>query len=179
MSRRISHRTIPKGYCMCQWSSLWSFGSGQMQRRTLGNRLRAARLERGWSQQEVARRAGISATMVYRYETDRRHPSALALRGLAAVFERSVQWFYEEMNPEPRLQADRRFLERESWFHDGMGQEPKLQVDRRFLEHGSVLVLDQLGGKLSDKAASALADLIRAAYALAQECAHRDESDDE
>ncbi len=62
----------------------------------LGKRLRSVREGLGWSQQEAGRRAGVDPNMIYQYEAGHRNPSTLALRGLAALYGRPVDWFYGE-----------------------------------------------------------------------------------
>ena len=53
---------------------------------TVGERLRKLREARGWSQAEVARRAGITQPSVSAYERGRGLPFEMALR-LCRVFE--------------------------------------------------------------------------------------------
>ena len=60
----------------------------------LGQMLRSAREEAGWSQQEAGRRAGVDPNMIYQYEAAHRNPSTLALRGLAALYGKPVEWFF-------------------------------------------------------------------------------------
>lgn len=55
------------------------------------NRVRERRLERGWSQLELARRAGVSRTAVSAIEGDRLVPSVAAALALAAAFESPVE----------------------------------------------------------------------------------------
>jgi molybdate-binding protein/DNA-binding XRE family transcriptional regulator len=53
---------------------------------TLSNSVRKAREQRGWSQQELADRAGLSRTGISAIEAGRLIPSTAAALGLAAVF---------------------------------------------------------------------------------------------
>src|SRR5215213_2696436 len=55
------------------------------------NRVKALRLGRGWSQEELARRAGISRTAVSAVEGNRLVPSVAAALSLAAAFGCSVE----------------------------------------------------------------------------------------
>ena len=57
----------------------------------LDNRVRAERLRRGWSQEELARRAGLSRAGVSAIEIDRLVPSAAAALALAASFACRVE----------------------------------------------------------------------------------------
>ena len=63
---------------------------------SLSEKLRQAREEKRWTLTEAGENAGIDPNMIYEYETARRKPSVLALRGLAALYERPLEWFTEE-----------------------------------------------------------------------------------
>ena len=63
---------------------------------SLRERLRLAREQHGWTQQEAGDRAGVSANMIYMYEAGQRNPSTLALRGLASLYGRSVEWLLSD-----------------------------------------------------------------------------------
>lgn len=52
----------------------------------LSQRIRAARIERGWSQAELARRIGKKRHLVISWERDRHAPSEESARLLAGVF---------------------------------------------------------------------------------------------
>jgi DNA-binding XRE family transcriptional regulator len=54
------------------------------------DRLRELRKANGWSQQDVARRAGLSGTTVCFYETGRTEPKMTALVQLARAFDISI-----------------------------------------------------------------------------------------
>ena len=69
----------------------------------LREQLRRAREQRGWTQQQAGDRAGVSANMIYMYEAGQRNPSTLALKGLAALYGKSVEWFYGE---QPAVSTD-------------------------------------------------------------------------
>jgi len=60
------------------------------------NRVKASRLERSWSQGELARRANISRTAVSAIETGRLVPSVAAALALAGVLDRSVEELFGE-----------------------------------------------------------------------------------
>lgn len=51
--------------------------------RALGDAIRVRRTRAGWTQQELAQRAGLSKAAVGHVETARRHPSAATVRALA------------------------------------------------------------------------------------------------
>ena len=67
---------------------------------TLGKKLRGVREELGWSQQEAGKRAGVDPNMIYQYEAGHRNPSTLALRGLASLYGKPVEWFFREEEPQ-------------------------------------------------------------------------------
>src|SRR6266851_3753947 len=59
--------------------------------RQVTNGVKSRRLERGWSQQELARRAGISRAAVSAIEINRLVPSVAAALALAQSFDCSVE----------------------------------------------------------------------------------------
>ena len=58
----------------------------------LGERLKQARLTNGLTLRGAAERAGVDSSAMWRYEAGNVEPSALALRGLAAIYGVSVDW---------------------------------------------------------------------------------------
>lgn len=59
------------------------------------SRLRVLRAERGWSQQELAEKAGVSRQTINAVETERYEPSlSLAFR-LAAIFGTTVEKLFD------------------------------------------------------------------------------------
>ena len=84
---------------------------------SVAERLRLARSEVGWNRQEAGRRAGVDPNMIYQYESGNRNPSTLALRGLASLYNKPVEWFFGEEDepqggsgrvnaPEPAAQSE-------------------------------------------------------------------------
>jgi transcriptional regulator with XRE-family HTH domain len=67
---------------------------------TLGQKIRALRLERKWSQEELAKKLGISSQRVSKYETDINKPIFEIFIELAKVFGVSVDYliFDESVN---------------------------------------------------------------------------------
>jgi ribosome-binding protein aMBF1 (putative translation factor) len=49
--------------------------------------IRAMRVKKGWSQEELARRVGVSLSTVQRWEANGTKPSRLAARELEKVFK--------------------------------------------------------------------------------------------
>jgi molybdate-binding protein/DNA-binding XRE family transcriptional regulator len=72
---------------------------------SLENRLRALRVGRGWSQEDVARLSGLSRTGISAIETSRLVPSAAAALALAAVFECRVEDLFHLPRAEPQQAA--------------------------------------------------------------------------
>jgi molybdate-binding protein/transcriptional regulator with XRE-family HTH domain len=70
-------------------------------RRQPSNSIRAARIERGWSQEELARRAGISRSAVSAIEIDRLVPSVAAALALAQSFECPVETLFGHSLSQP------------------------------------------------------------------------------
>ncbi|WP_165219590.1 substrate-binding domain-containing protein [Aquisphaera insulae] len=69
------------------------------------NSLRAMRLGRGWSQEDVARRSGLSRAGVSAIETDRLVPSAAAALALAGAFGCRVEDLFRLPTPGPSAVA--------------------------------------------------------------------------
>src|SRR5271165_5410644 len=69
---------------------------------SIENYLREHRARRGWSQEEMARRAGLSRAGISAIETDRLIPSAAAALALAAALECRVEDLFRLRRPESR-----------------------------------------------------------------------------
>jgi transcriptional regulator with XRE-family HTH domain len=63
-----------------------------------GRRIRRARLEKGYSQHDLARAMGISSRAVQYWEspTGTRQPQARMLRKLSEATGKPIAWFFEE-----------------------------------------------------------------------------------
>lgn len=59
---------------------------------TLGERLKAAREKKGWSQLYVAQKLGIANTVLSNYERDYRDPDTETLKRLAELYEVSTDY---------------------------------------------------------------------------------------
>ena len=66
----------------------------------IGERLRAARLELGFTMADVAERTGVHIQSVHRWETGLVKPDLIRLRGLASVLGRPVEWFLGGESPD-------------------------------------------------------------------------------
>jgi transcriptional regulator with XRE-family HTH domain len=64
-------------------------------RRDLGQRLREARLKRGWSQWQLALRTGIAPNLLSQYERGAILPSISTLEKIARVLSVSVDWLLD------------------------------------------------------------------------------------
>ena len=62
----------------------------------IGPRLRELRMQRGWSLQQLADRAGVSAAAVHRIEHNGMVPTITVLLKLAGAFDRPVSYFVDE-----------------------------------------------------------------------------------
>ena len=71
---------------------------------SLTERLKEARLEADMTQEQAAVRARIARYSVQRYETGIREPSASALKSLADVYGKNLDWFWgdQEENSDPQ-----------------------------------------------------------------------------
>lgn len=65
----------------------------------IGAKLAAARAERGWSLQELARRASLSPAAVHKIEKSGITPTIATLMKIAAALGKSVGHFIEESDP--------------------------------------------------------------------------------
>lgn len=68
-------------------------------RKTLGNKLRDVREERGFSQRELAQRAGISTNAVSLIERDENSPSVSTLQSLAMALNIKMSYFFNDEEP--------------------------------------------------------------------------------
>ena len=67
--------------------------SGDLERQTLGDRLRMAREYVGLKQEEVAKHLSIPRTALTNIEAGQRKVDALELARLAKLYQRPVSWF--------------------------------------------------------------------------------------
>jgi molybdate-binding protein/transcriptional regulator with XRE-family HTH domain len=129
------------------------------------NRVRERRSARGWSQAELAQRAGISRTAVSAIEAERLVPSVAAALGLAKALECSVEelfgqrptgasgssptWAWPATQPHGRfwcasVGGQRRFYPVEATplgqiEHDGVAKSHKLSADERLADRTLVM----------------------------------------
>jgi len=72
------------------------------------NRLRVLRAERGWTQEELARRLGVSRQAVIAIENEKYDPSlALAFR-IARVFAEPIERLFDDAASAPSTTTDGR-----------------------------------------------------------------------
>ncbi len=67
--------------------------------KTLGERIRRMREERGWTQTELGKKLGVSGTTITRYEKGLRHPDPEGLTKLADVFDCSIDHLLGRESP--------------------------------------------------------------------------------
>ncbi len=72
---------------------------------SVGNKLRAAREERGLSQRELAQRASISTNAISLIERDENSPSVSTLQNLAAALHVKMSYFFDDHAPTQILHA--------------------------------------------------------------------------
>lgn len=68
-------------------------------KKTVGNKLRLVREERGLTQRELAQRAGISSNAVSLIERDENSPSVSTLQSLAAALNIKMSYFFNDYEP--------------------------------------------------------------------------------
>src|SRR5687767_11127979 len=84
-----------------------------------GDRLKQAREQRGWSQQDLGERFGSSKTVIYRYEAGLAEPTPLQITRLALELDVTTDWLLgvvDEPNgylqpAQPVTAEEQRFLE--------------------------------------------------------------------
>src|SRR3712207_5187127 len=62
------------------------------ERRAIGHRLRAARERKGWDREELARRLGVHAGSIARWETGGAVPHAYTLERIAEMTGSTAEW---------------------------------------------------------------------------------------
>jgi transcriptional regulator with XRE-family HTH domain len=72
---------------------------------SVGNRLRLIREERGFSQRELAQRAGISTNAISLIERDENSPSVSTLQNLASALNVRMSYFFDDHEPTQVLHA--------------------------------------------------------------------------
>ena len=111
---------------------------------TLGDRLREARIQTGFTLERAAESIGVRLNTVWRYEKGEIHPSEPVLRLCSQVYNRPVEWFYgEDVSEEPAL------------------DQPSIEADRELVMNEASLALHSLERELSDEAIKSIADYIR------------------
>lgn len=78
---------------------------------TRGERIKKRRLEMQMTQVELAKRARLNKTTVYRYERDYIDASATSLLAIARVLELSVEFILTGQGGSPRQRRARRVAE--------------------------------------------------------------------
>ena len=114
---------------------------------SLASRLRQARQEADLTQQRAADLAEVEPNTVWRYEAGQREPSALTLRSLARVYNKPVDWFWEDEPELPPLTPD------------------DIEADRELIMNEASLALRTTSKDLSDEAIKSIADFIRFVHA--------------
>src|SRR4051794_25453807 len=66
---------------------------------SIGAKVAKARAERGWSLQQLAQRAGMSAAAIHKIEKSGMTPTIASLMKVAAALGKSVGFFIEENDP--------------------------------------------------------------------------------
>lgn len=84
-------------------SQSWPHNDTIVSEPVLDNRVRELRLERGWSQAELANRSGISRTAVSAIETHRLTPSVAAAIALATALDCLVEELFGSKKPDQSL----------------------------------------------------------------------------
>ncbi len=95
---------------------------------TIGNKLRAAREERGLSQRELAHQASLSTNAISLIERDENSPSVSTLQSLATALNVKMSYFFDDHDPVTVL-------------HVNAGQRPAIT--------SKGLRIEGLGGKLN------------------------------
>ena len=97
---------------------MWSIG--KILPMTMGQKILKLRKQKGWTQTQLAEKAGVHPSHVTRWERDKNQPSGSTLKDLAAAFGLSV----EEMTQAP----GKRLLQ------ESLGEDEKLLAQFRMLQ---------------------------------------------
>jgi len=108
----------------------------------IGARIRAARREKGWTQDTLARAVGVSRSAVAQWETDRAGQVTGHLRRIAAALGTPLEWLIHgaEVQPFVKLQS------RDEAAILKLYRECSIE-DRRALRH----MMERLAGKRNSK----------------------------
>ena len=72
----------------------------------LGDRIKKLRKERGWTQTDLAERAGCSRRAIVYYERDGKYPPAPVLAAMAGAFGLDINTFMDPDEPKRRTKTD-------------------------------------------------------------------------
>ena len=109
--------------------------------RRLPARLKQARLYRGMTLEAVAEALDSSFTTIWRYEAGQRRPSGPTLYTLAALYGKTVEWFFGDSEED--------------------SEQSSIEADRELVMNEASLALRSTGKELSDEAIRSIADFIR------------------
>jgi transcriptional regulator with XRE-family HTH domain len=104
--------------------------------RSLGKKLRTIREERGLSQRELSRRAGISTNAVSLIERDENSPSVSTLQSLASALNVKMSYFFDDRDTRQVLHIkadDRPVMHSKGVQIEGLGSELDYQEMEPFL----------------------------------------------
>ena len=104
---------------------------------TLGDRLREARLEKGFTLEHAAERVGVRLNTVWCYEKNKFRPSEPVLKLCAQIYDKPYEWFFGEED-EPQRDSGR-----------VNAPEPAAQSEPDAL--GSILSLDQVRQEFGER----------------------------
>ena len=114
----------------------------------LDRKLRLAREQADMTQQRAAELAGLERNSVWRYEAGQREPSASTLRILARIYNKPVDWFWEEEEEK-----------QESEFPPLTPEQ--IEANRELVMSVPNLAMRTTTASLSDEALADIADYIR------------------
>ena len=100
----------------------------------LGLRIAILRVDKGWSQAELARRIGVSPSAVGMYEQGRREPSLQLVGELARIFRVSTDYLITgSPRPEDTLTVEQMLTGRITAVDDLLDQRPNRPFSREEL----------------------------------------------
>ena len=113
----------------------------------LGDRLREARLQKGFTLEQAAERIGVRLNTVWRYEKGAILPSEPVLKLCCQIYEKSLEWFYgDEEDQTPPLTEE---------------EQAELESDRELVMNEASVALRSASPNLSDEAIRSIAAFIR------------------
>lgn len=119
----------------------WEQSQAQMVRQQLGEQVRKARIEMGWSQAELAKWLDRRQAYISEIENGKSEPNATTLMMMCTVLDKRVSFFF----PSDWRYGDKEPIKTEELTHEEAALIKKLrQIERGFNQHLAIRVLNTM-----------------------------------